>query len=197
MNKRLNVKDLINVGLFSILILLFTFVGGMLGFIPVLMPMVPFVAGFLSGPVAMLFAAKIRKPGMLFIQQILTALVFVATGHGIWMIPTALLGGLLGEYVLKSGGYKSIERARLAFVVAVISGVGNWIPIFIAREKYIEQLVQQGYGRAYAEKMMSVLPVWSLGPIVLGGMMGTYLGCTLGIRILKKHFVKAGMVKEE
>ena len=34
----LNVRDLVNVGLFSVLIFIATFLSGMIGFIPVLMP---------------------------------------------------------------------------------------------------------------------------------------------------------------
>ncbi|MEG2418038.1 MAG: MptD family putative ECF transporter S component, partial [Eubacterium sp.] len=74
-------------------------------------------------------------------------------------------------------------------------GLGNWIPIFFAREKYIEQMLLMGYGQEYADKMMGVLPNWSLVPITLLGILGTYIGCTIGIAILKKHFVKAGMIK--
>ena len=41
---------------------------------------------------------------------------------------------------------------------------------------------------------MSVLPQWALVPMTILGMIGTFIGCTIGISILKKHFVKAGMV---
>ena len=57
----LNVRDLVNVGLFSVLIFIATFLSGMIGFIPVLMPVVPFVYGIVSGPVYMLYFTKIKK----------------------------------------------------------------------------------------------------------------------------------------
>ena len=196
MNKNLNVKDLINVGLFTVLIFIFIFIGGMIGFIPVLMPIVPFVGGLLAGPVSMLFATKIKTRGMLLIEQLIIAILFVVMGHGPGMLLTALAGGMLGEILLKKGSYCSVKHARLAFTVAALSGIGNWLPIFFARDKYIDQMLQMGYGQVYAAKMMSVLPNWSLAPITLLGMLGTYLGCTIGITILKKHFVKAGMTKE-
>ena len=196
MNNKMNVKDLIYIGVFTILVFIFTFIGGMIGFIPILMPMVPFVGGILSGPVNMLFAAKIKKPGMLFLEQMIIALIFVAMGHGPWMLITSLVGGLLGEMILKRGNYMSVKYARLAFVATAFSGIGNWIPIFFAREKYMEQMIQMGYGHDYADKMMSVLPTWSLAVIVLLGMIGIYLGCTLGILLLRKHFVKAGLIRE-
>ena len=195
MKNKLDVRDVNNIGLFTVVTFIFTFIGGMIGFIPILMPLVPFVSGVLSGPVNMLFATKIKKSGMLFIEQIIIALAFLATGHGPWILLTAVVGGFLGELILKRGNFSSVKHARLAFSVAVLGGLGNWIPIFLARESYIEQVLQMGYGQDYAEKMMSVLPSWSLAPITLIGILGTYIGCTIGIAMLKKHFVKAGMIK--
>lgn len=109
----LNVRDLVNVGLFSVLIFIATFLSGMIGFIPVLMPVVPFVYGIVSGPVYMLYFTKIKKAGMLFIQTIVVTLAFVATGHGPWVLLTAVIGGLLGEVVLRNGRYKSVKHARI------------------------------------------------------------------------------------
>lgn len=106
----LNVRDLVNVGLFSVLIFIATFLSGMIGFIPVLMPVVPFVYGIVSGPVYMLYFTKIKKAGMLFIQTIVVTLAFVATGHGPWVLLTAVIGGLLGEVVLRNGRYKSVNQ---------------------------------------------------------------------------------------
>ena len=79
----LNVRDLVNVGLFSVLIFIATFLSGMIGFIPVLMPVVPFVYGIVSGPVYMLYFTKIKKAGMLFIQTIVVTLAWtVGTAYG-------------------------------------------------------------------------------------------------------------------
>ena len=65
-DKRLNVRDLVNIGLFSILIFITTFIGGMIGFVPNLIPATTFVAGLVSGPVYMLYSTKIKKVGMVF-----------------------------------------------------------------------------------------------------------------------------------
>ena len=192
----LNVRDLVNIGLFSVLIFIATFLSGMIGFIPVLMPVVPFVYGIVSGPVYMLYSTKIKKAGMLFIQTIVVTLAFVATGHGPWVLLTAVIGGLLGEVVLRNGRYKSVKHARLAFSVQSIYGLGNWLPVYFARDAYIRQMLDMGYGEEYTQKMMSVLPNWTLPLIVILGILGAYIGCTIGIKMLKKHFVKAGMAEE-
>ncbi|MCB6804005.1 MptD family putative ECF transporter S component, partial [Enterocloster bolteae] len=82
----------------------------------------------MSGPVYMLYFTKIKTAGMLFIQTIVVTLAFVATGHGPWVLLTAVIGGLLGEVVLRNGRYKSVKHARLAFSVQSIYGLGNWLP---------------------------------------------------------------------
>lgn len=55
-----SIKDLINVGLITLLIFIFTFISGMIGFFPVTMPIVPFVGGLITGPVFMLYFTKIH-----------------------------------------------------------------------------------------------------------------------------------------
>lgn len=57
---KLNVRDLVNAGAFSLLTVMAIWVGGMIGFIPVAMPFVPFACGLLSGPVFMLYSTKIH-----------------------------------------------------------------------------------------------------------------------------------------
>ena len=69
MSKRLEVKDLINIGLFSVLGFIFMMIGSFLAMVPVLMPVVPFAQGVLVGPVNMLYSTKIKKRGMILKQN--------------------------------------------------------------------------------------------------------------------------------
>ena len=118
MSKRLEVKDLINIGLFSVLGFIFMMIGSFLAMVPVLMPVVPFAQGVLVGPVNMLYSTKIKKRGMIFIQSLLIALIYVAMGHGPWALLTAVIAGIIAEIILKSGEYTNVKKARLAFSIA-------------------------------------------------------------------------------
>ncbi|MGT2846597.1 MptD family putative ECF transporter S component [Streptococcus massiliensis] len=187
-------KDLINAGLFSLLVFVATFIGGMFGLIPVLMPAIPFLCSFIAGPVFMLYSTKIHRFGMILIMGAITGLLFTVTGHGIYILPGIILLSLISEWILKQGHYHSVNHTRWALVVYSIYTVFNFIPIFIGREAYIQKLIDTGYGKKYAEEMMSVLPNWSLIPIVLLGCVGAYLGASLGIKLLNKHFKRAGMM---
>lgn len=188
------VKDLINAGLFSILTLAVYFCAGMLGFMPMLMPIVPFTCALLSAPVFMLYSTKIKKFGMILIMGIIFAVVFSASGHGYYLLPGALILSLIGEFILKKGDYSSKKSSRLAYTVFSLMGGLNMLPLYIARDTYAKQIVERGYGQEYVDGLLKALPTWSLTPIVLLGCVGGFIGCTVGMKMLDKHFKKAGMI---
>lgn len=192
--KGLEVKDLINAGLFSILLTALYWCGGMIGFIPVLMPIVPFVGALVSAPVFMLYSTKIKKFGMVLILGIVVGLVFMMSGHGPYVLPGTVITALVSEYIIKSGNYKSIKKARLAYTVFAVFAGFNLIPLFFAREAYIKQIIEMGYPQEFVNKMLSVMPTWSFLPIVLMGCLGGYIGATFGIKMLNKHFKRANMI---
>ena len=49
MSERLNVKDLITVGIFAVIIIVLVFAFGMLGYIPILMLALPIIAALICG----------------------------------------------------------------------------------------------------------------------------------------------------
>ena len=188
-----SVKDLINAGLFSLLIVVTSFVAGMIGFLPITMPIVPFVGSLVTGPLFMLYTTKIHRFGMVLIMGLVSGLVFLTSGHGIYIFLGTAALALVAEYVLKKGNYQSVSHARWAYVIYSASSIFNFLPIFLARDAYVQRMLDSGYGQAFADQMMSVLPDWSMIPIVLLGCLGGYIGCTIGIKMLHKHFKKAGM----
>ena len=192
---KMNVKDLINVGLFTVLIGLATMVASFVGLLPFMMPFIPVVVGLVTGPIFMLYATKIRKPGMFFICEFLCGCLYGLTGHGLWTVLSYSVGGILGELLLRKGSYKSINGARLAISLASISCFGQMLPLYISRAAYEQTLIEQ-YGQEFAEECLAWMPMWSFFPILILAVVFTFIGCTIGIKMLKKHFVRAGMVKE-
>lgn len=194
MDSRFKVRDLINAGLFSLLVVTFFWCGGMVGFIPVLMPVVPFFAALVSAPVFMLYTTKIDKFGMVLILGVVVGLVFFISGHGVYGLPGTLALAFVAELILKKGRYKSVHASRWAYTIFCIFAAFNLLPIYLGREQYVQKLIDMGYGKEFADKILSVLPQWSFLPIVILGCIGGYIGCTLGIKILNKHFRKADMI---
>lgn len=192
MNKKLEVRDLINVGLFAVLGFIFMLIGSFTAMVPVLMPIVPLVQGILVGPSNMLFSTKIKKPGMLFIQTMLISLAYVIMGHGPWALLTGAIAGFIGEIILKLGSYDSKGKSRLAFSFSSLCTLGNYVPIIISRNEYVQELLNQGYKQEFIDTMMKVMPDWILIVMAILGFIGAFVGCSLGIVFLKKHFSKIG-----
>lgn len=191
---RFDVKDLVYAGLFSLLVLMVTWTVGMVGFFPIFMPAIPFLTSLISAPVFMLYATRIRTFGMVFIMGVVFAIAFSLSGHSMYVVPGCMSVALIAEWILKKGEYKRVNAARWAYTVYALYGAFNLLPIYIARDAFTKSLIQQGYGEAYANKLMQVLPDWSFLPIIIMGCVGAYIGCSIGIKMLCKHFEKAGMV---
>lgn len=187
------VKDMVNAGLFSLLILMAIWISAMIGFIPVLMPVVPFICALVSGPIFMLYTTRIHQFGMVLILGIVIGFAFTISGHGIHVTLGIPLLSLLSEYILRKGNYQSINHARWAYTVFGLVGAINMLPIYFSRQAYYDQLIEMGYGAEYGDVLFKVLPTWSFVPIALSAMLGAYLGCSIGIKLLDKHFKKAGM----
>lgn len=192
--EKLTVKDLVNAGVFSVLVLACVWCAGMVGYLPVLMPFVPFFCCLVGGPVFLLYTTRINKFGMMLIMGVLFAIVFSSSGHGIFIVPGVLIVSFLGELLLAKGHYASVRYSRWAFTVFSLFSSAALLPLFISRAAYLQTLIDQGYGAEYARQLDAIMPLWTFAPIVVLGAVGAYAGSTLGIKILNKHFKKAGMV---
>lgn len=140
----------------------------------------------------MLFLTKARKFGMVLIMSVLIGLVVGLMGMGVWVIATAPICGLLTELILKSGGYASAKKSVLGYGVFSMWVIGNYIPIVVTRDDYFSMLVS-GYGQEYAETLMGYIPDWSLIVLLIASFVSGIAGALLGRKLLKKHFVRAGI----
>ena len=194
MHQKLQPKDLITTGVFSALIFAVCFAVAMLGFIPIFIPLMAVLVPLIGGIPFMLFATKVQKFGMVTIMGTLFGLIMGLMGHGVWAFVSGPLFGLLGDLVMKSGGYKSTKKDILGHGVFSMWVIGNFLPIVLSRSAYYDQLVEGGYGVEYADALMKLIPDWSLLPLLLTSFVCGILGGLLGKSMLKKHFVRAGIV---
>ena len=95
---------------------------------------------------------------------------------------------VIAEVILKSGEYTDVNKARLAFSIAPLCTIGNWLPIFISRNEYVKQMLEQGYNQEFIDKMLSVMPNWIIVVMAIGGIIGAYIGCSIGMAFPEKTF---------
>ena len=194
MNNKLQAKDLINVGLFTVLyFVLGCCVAIPIGFVPIFLPILGALWTLITGIPFMLFSTRVKKFGMVTLMAILSGLLMGLTGMGYWGIPVGVVSGILGDLIMKSGSYKSASKNILGYAVFSLWMVGTYIPMyFMVEDSYAS--FAASFGDEYAAKVMSVMPMWSLILVVAGIFVCAILGGLIGKAVLKKHFAKAGIV---
>ena len=145
MNNKIQAKDLINLGLFTVLYFVIgCCVAIPIGFVPIFLPVL----------------------GAVF--------------------------GLLGDLILKSGGYKSAKKSLLGYAVFSLWMVGTYIPMYFMVEDSWASFAAS-FGEEYADQVMAVMPMWSIILVIAGIFVFAISGGLLGKALLKKHFAKAGI----
>ncbi len=194
MNNKMQAKDLINVGLFTVLyFVLGCCVAIPIGFVPIFLPILGALWTLITGIPFMLFAVRVKKFGMVTIMAVLSGLLMGLTGMGFWGILTGAVFGLLGDLIMKSGSYQSAGKTILGYGVFSLWMVGTYIPMYFMVEQSRADFAKS-FGDEYADKVMSVMPMWSIVFVIAAIFLFALLGGLIGKAILKKHFTKAGIV---
>ncbi len=194
MENKLQAKDLINIGLFTVLyFVLGCCVAIPIGFVPIFLPILGALWTLITGIPVMLFAVRVKKFGMVTIMAVLSGLLMGLTGMGFWGILTGAVFGLLGDLIMKSGGYQSTKKTILGYGVFSLWMVGTYIPMYFMVEQSRADFAKS-FGNEYADKVMSVMPMWSIVLVIAAIFLFALLGGRIGKAILKKHFSRAGIV---
>ena len=186
MSNKLQAKDLINLGLFTVLYFVIgCCVAIPVGFVPIFLPILGALWSLITGIPFMLFLTRVKKFGMVTMMGL--------TGMGFWGVPMGVIFGLLGDLILKSGGYKSAKKSLIGYAVFSLWMVGTYIPMYFMVEDSWASFAAS-FGEEYADRVMAVMPMWSIILVIAGIFIFAILGGLLGKALLKKHFAKAGIV---
>ena len=193
MTTRLTVKDLINVGVFTALYIVIFFVSSFIGYIPVFMVLLPVICAVVVGIPFMLFLSKTHTFGMVTIMSMILGLFAILLGRPWPVLLIAVLAGVATDLILKSGHYKSVKLSIIGSGVFSTWMMGMALPMFFGyREPYFESM-RTGYGDTFADALYAITPDWMFFVLTALCVVGGILGGLLGVKVLKKHFKKAGM----
>lgn len=190
---KLSVKDLINVGLFSVIYFIMFTISGILGYIPVFVVILPLVSGILGGIPFVLFVIKEQKFGAVTLMGVITGLLTFLVGQTWMSILFGFVFGMLGDFIMKSGSYKNWIKNVLGYCVFNLWTIGTMLPMWIMRDTFFANYRENGGTDAYINSVMSLTPNYMIAVIVVLAIVGGFLGAWLGKIVLKKHFEKAGI----
>lgn len=192
--EKLRIKDLVTIGVFTVIYFVLFFVAGMVGIVPILYLAYPTLAGIITGIVAMLFMAKVQKPWGLFLLGLICSLIVLAMGNTYIIVIHAVISMVIAELLRKKGEYKSFKYNMLSFAVFNTWICGFLMQILLAKDKVIELAETRGMGHDYIMKLITLLNFHSMILVYIGAIVGGILGAYIGKVFLKKHFEKAGIV---
>ena len=191
-NNKLKGKDLINIGIYAALTCVIITAVSMIGFVPILLPMIGIVAPLIAGIPLMLFMTKTKKFGMVTIMGTLLGAYLWLTGMGYWPCVFGIVCGLMADFICKSGEYNSPKKAMIAHGVLSITYFGCMVPLYLDLDAYFS--VRQGFGDEYVTAIANFLQPWTLPVLVVGGFAAGLIGGWIGQKLLKKHFTPAGIL---
>ena len=192
-DRSLKPKDLITVGIFTALYFVVFFGFGMLGFFGPAVHAVGIVLGSLAnGIVFALYVTRIRKPGMVFLTAIVSSLLMVLTGHAWTTLITAAVFSVLAELVLAGGRYRSARASVIAYGVFSLWVAGPILPLYLQHDAYIANIGEQ-MGEDYARAWDTLFSPTFMAGLLVVVFLASCLGGLLGQKMLRKHFVRAGI----
>ncbi|ACV23578.1 conserved hypothetical integral membrane protein [Slackia heliotrinireducens] len=193
MDSKINSKDLINVGIFTALYFVVCMVVAFIGFIPILMVIMPAACALIGAIPFMLFLTRVDKFSMVTLMGTILGLVTVLMGRPLPALLFGVAAGLLADLFLKSSNYSSTSKSVVGCAIFSLWIMGMALPMFFGyHDAYLESL-RSGYGDAYVQTLAGITPDWmffvNIVLIFVAGLAGGFIGS----KVLKKHFVKAGM----
>lgn len=188
---KLKGKDLINIGIYAAIYCVIMTCIAMLGYIPIMMPMLAVLCPLIGGIPMMLFYTKAKKFGMITIMGIIVGIYLWITGMGIYPAIFGVVFGLLADLIAKSGKYQSVAKTILSHGVFCVMLFGNFLPLYIDSEGYFAS--RQEFGQEYIDTLGGIMQPWTAPVIAILAFVFGIIGALLGKSLLKKHFVKAGI----
>ena len=190
--KRIGIKDLVNVGIFTAIYFVMFFISGMTGLIPVITIFYPVLLAVLGGIPCILFFTKTDKFGLVTIMGILLGLITFIMGYGPYAIGTGVVCGLVADFVMRAGQYKSWKHMLIGYCVFSEWAVGSQLIMFIFKDAYLAGYIET-QGQDYADAVSVLLKDYMIPVVIVAVAVGALIGAYLGKATLKKHFKRAGI----
>jgi len=189
---KLEIKDLITVGIFGVLYFVIFYAVGMTQLIPVMYALSPLIISLVGGIPFVLFITRVEKFGMVSLMGIIVSILLFVMGMSYLAIITGIVFPIIADCIIKLGNYKDFNKIALGTGVFSLWCFGGFMPLWVMRDSYFSMLSQY-YGAEYAASVAALVPEWSFIPffiaIIIGGIIGAYIGRAM----LKKHFERAGI----
>ena len=194
--KGLGVKDLVTVGIFSALFLVFALVGGIFfAPNPVLTFYMPVGSALLCGPIYLLMLAKVKKRWAASILGAILCIVWFVTGMHWAMALGYLVMGVAADFVAGAGEYKSKMMNSVSYIVISLGGTASYLVFFANPDGWAKTMLGNGTEQSYIDTMRETGSVWIMLVMLVGTVLAAAVSAFVGCKMLRKQFEKSGITK--
>lgn len=190
---KIDVKDLINIGLFTAVYFVFIAPPGILGIIPIFMLLLPAMIGLVGGIPVMLLITKTQKFGALTICGVVVSLLLAIMGHPWMALILSVPVIVIADMVMAMGQYKSWKLNSIGYIIFSFWPIGNLLPFYFMRNSYLA-FIQDKYGTDYEATVEGLFSIGMIPIILITTIIGAWIGAYIAKGILKKHFKRAGII---
>lgn len=172
---KLEVSDLITIGVFEalycVMVCIATLVSTLFtgGFGSIFLPA---IAALISGCVYMLLAARLGKFGGITVMGVIIGLFLFISGHFVLSFIASIVFPVAADLIARAGKYKS--KALLLV-------------------SYVASLQARGKDAAYIDGVFANINTGTFFISMIAILVCAVLGGWFGQRMMKKHFIKAGI----
>lgn len=196
-NNKLNAKDFIFIGIFGAVALLIFFVTGAIAALTVFgtIANIPITLFFVS-IAFMLLVSKVRKTGSFLIMGTIIVLPGFMAANGIG-VGLSIIGWLIAEIIATKMKYKDKKAIIIPYVVgSTLQTALFTLPMYMSHGEYFVQRKEILHLTDEAlQQYLQVVGSWEMyGSMVALTIVTSFLGAWISMRILKKHFEKAGVI---
>ncbi len=192
-NTSLTIKDIVTVGIFSVLACILFQLGSMIIFIfgEYAMLAQGTFPSLLAGVVFVVLVKKVNKKGVVLLYSLVFTIIYAIMGF--WQMAFVLIpASLLAELILLSEGYLNNKRIKLAFSVqeGIVSMHGMFFFWYLGKEGLMNT-----FKGMFTQEMVDAMVAPYSNPIVIVSVfvvsfIFAYVGSSIGVSIYNKFFDK-------
>ncbi|PIE80389.1 MAG: hypothetical protein CSA15_01975 [Candidatus Delongbacteria bacterium] len=183
-NENLDLKDLINIGVFSTLFFFVSFIcGNVFGVFVITLWTIPFFSGIFTGPVTIFFLSKIRKKWATFLYALSPVVLSLFMGNTFIVFFHALFLSLFAEYIKRRFYSPSGKENIYCHIIITLCRVGWFLQLIVLKDQIYEKYLVM-MGEDYANSIIS-FPDWAIIIIYFLAALGGYIGGKIGMKLFK------------
>lgn len=121
-------------------------------------------------------------------------LFFFVSGHFVLSFASNIVCGIAADLVARAGKYKSKKGLLLSYIIFSYGLTGPVLPLWFMKSAYVANLEGRGKDAAYIDALFANINMTTFVICLVAILVCAVLGGLFGQKMLKKHFVKAGIV---